>query len=59
MILSVAMMLEYSAGERGCARKIEAAVEAALNAGHATRDIGGRLGTAEMTDAVIEQFRLL
>jgi 3-isopropylmalate dehydrogenase len=59
MILSVAMMLEYSAGERDCARKIEAAVEAALNAGKSTRDIGGNLGTAEMTDAVIEQFRLL
>jgi 3-isopropylmalate dehydrogenase len=59
MILSVAMMLEYSAGESGCARKIEAAVDAALNAGKATRDIGGNLDTAEMTDAVIEQFRLL
>jgi 3-isopropylmalate dehydrogenase len=59
MILSVAMMLEYSAGESGCARKIEAAVDAVLNAGKATRDIGGELHTVEMTDAVIEQFRLL
>ena len=58
-ILSVAMMLDYSAGERDCARKIEAAVDAALNAGNATRDIGGELRTGEMTDAVIEQFRSL
>ena len=30
MILSVAMMLEYSAGEVTCARKIEAAVDAVI-----------------------------
>ena len=59
MILSVAMMLEYTAGEVNCARKIEAAVDAALNAGNATRDIGGTLSTDTMADAVIEQFRAL
>jgi 3-isopropylmalate dehydrogenase len=58
-ILSVALMLEYSAGEIDCARKNEAAVDAALNEGLATRDIGGNLGTAAMTDAIIKQFRLL
>ena len=56
---SVAMMLEYSAGEIDCAKKIEAAVDAALNSGQATRDIGGKLNTDKMTDAVIEQFHLL
>jgi len=59
MILSLAMMLEYTAGEVNCARKIEGAVDAALNMGHATRDIGGTLGTEAMTDAVIAQFRAL
>jgi 3-isopropylmalate dehydrogenase len=59
MILSLAMMLEYTAGEVNCARKVEAAVDAALNAGNATRDIGGTLGTDTMADAVIEQFRAL
>jgi 3-isopropylmalate dehydrogenase len=59
MILSLAMMLEYTAGEVNCARKIEAAVDAALNTGSATRDIGGTLGTDSMADAVIEQFRAL
>ncbi len=34
-------------------------VDAALKAGMATRDIGGNLGTAAMTDAIIKQFRLL
>ena len=59
MILSVAMMLQYSAGERDCAARIEAAVDAALNAGKATRDLGGALGTLAMTDAIISQFRSL
>lgn len=59
MILSLAMMLEYSCAEVNCARKIEAAVEAALNAGNATKDIGGTLDTAAMTDAVIAGFRAL
>jgi len=59
MILSVAMMLQYSAGEPDCAARIEAAVDAALNAGNATHDLGGSLGTLAMTDAVIEQFRAL
>jgi 3-isopropylmalate dehydrogenase len=59
MILSVAMMLEYSGGAVECARKIEAAVDSAFNAGFATRDIGGKHGTEEMTDAIIRQFRSL
>lgn len=59
MILSMAMMLEYSAGAKECAKKIELAVGAALNAGFATKDIGGTHGTVEMTDAIILQFQSL
>ncbi len=58
-ILSAAMLLDYSAGEVICARKIEAAVEATLNEGYATPDLGGRHGTQQMTDAVIRNFRRL
>jgi isocitrate/isopropylmalate dehydrogenase len=42
-----------------CARKIEAAVDREFNAGFATWDIGGKHGTEEMTDAIIQQFRSL
>ncbi len=59
MILSMAMMLEYSAGAKECAKKIELAVDAALNAGFATKDIGGTHGTVEMTDAIILHFQSL
>ena len=52
-------VLEYTAGEVTCARKIETAVDAALSAGKATKDIGGTFGTDSMTDAVIEQFHAL
>ena len=58
-ILSVAMLLDYSAGEVVCARKIGAAVDAALKEGFATRDLGGTHSTKQMTDAVIRQFRAL
>jgi len=56
-ILSVAMLFEYSAGEAETARKIDAAVDAALNAGFATADLGGSHNTRQMTDAVIKHFR--
>lgn len=58
-ILSAAMLLEYSGGEVACARKIDAAVEAALNAGFSTRDLGGEHTTQQMTAAIIQQFRKL
>ena len=58
-ILSAAMLLEYSAGETTLARKIEAAVSAALDAGFATRDLNGNHSTQQMTDAVLSHFRLL
>ncbi len=58
-ILSVAMLLEYSAGEVNCARRIDAAVDAALAGGVATPDLGGRHTTQQVTDAVIRHFREL
>ena len=58
-ILSAAMLFEYSAGNVKTARKIDAAVSAALNEGFATRDIGGKHSTAQMTDAIIRQLRSL
>ena len=56
-ILSAAMLLEYSAGAAECARRIGAAVGAALQEGFATRDLGGDHDTQQMTDAVIRHFR--
>ena len=58
-ILSVAMLFQYSAADAGTARKIEAAVDATLNAGYATRDIGGTHSTQQLTDAVIREYRAL
>ena len=57
MILSLAMMFEYSAGDAVSARRIEAAVERALSAGCLPRDLGGQATTAEVADAVIREFR--
>ena len=55
-ILSLAMALRYSLGRVDFADRVEAAVEAALNAGARTRDLGGTLGTQEMGDAVLAQL---
>ncbi|MEI6725834.1 MAG: 3-isopropylmalate dehydrogenase [Actinomycetes bacterium] len=56
-ILSAAMMLDLSFGEREAARAVERAVETALEQGARTADIAGpgedKLGTAEMTDAIL------
>ena len=48
-ILSAALMLE-TLGRRDEAHAIEAAVEAAVQAGRTTSDIGGMLGTTEVGD---------
>ncbi len=56
-ILSVAMLFEYSAGEPAVARRIDAAVDGALNDGFATPDLGGSHSTQQVTDAVIQRFR--
>lgn len=55
-ILSAAMMLEWL-GEHQAATRIRKAVETALAEGNLTRDLGGRLSTAELTTAIVERVR--
>ncbi len=55
-ILSLAMALRHSLAQPDLAARIEAAVEAALDAGARTRDLGGTLGTAAMGDAVLARL---
>jgi 3-isopropylmalate dehydrogenase len=52
-ILSAALMLE-TLGRVEEARAVEHAVEAAVHAGQATSDIGGRLGTREVGDWITQ-----
>ncbi len=52
-ILSFEMALRWSLGRAGEADRLFAAVEAALNAGARTGDLGGTLTTAQMGDAVL------
>lgn len=56
MILSVAMMLRDSFAELEAAKAIEAAVEKTLAQGILTRDLGGQAGTAQMTEAIINNL---
>ena len=55
-ILSAAMMLRHSLARPDAADRIEAAVAAALAAGHRTADLGGAVSTSAMGDAVLEQL---
>ena len=52
-ILSLAMALRHSLGAPEAAARLEAAVEAALDGGARTRDLGGALTTRQMGDAVL------
>ncbi len=52
-ILSAAMMLRYSLGQAKAADRIEAAVAKALASGARSPDLGGRMTTAQMGDAVL------
>jgi isocitrate dehydrogenase (NAD+) len=53
LLMSGIMMLDHL-GERSAAQQIEAALEKVYREGkHVTRDLGGRAGTNEFTDAVI------
>jgi 3-isopropylmalate dehydrogenase len=52
-ILSAAMMLRFSLNTAAAADHIERAVQAVLEAGHRTRDLGGNMGTRAMGDAVV------
>jgi 3-isopropylmalate dehydrogenase len=51
-ILSGAMLLRHSLGLEEEAKAVEDAVEQAIRAGARTRDLGGRLSTREMGEAV-------
>ncbi len=55
-ILSLAMALRHSLGSVGLAEAVEAAVEAALNGGARTPDLGGTLTTEAMGDAVLAKL---
>lgn len=52
-ILSLAMALRHSFARPDLAARVEAAVEAALNAGARTADLGGILKTEQMGDAIL------
>jgi 3-isopropylmalate dehydrogenase len=49
-------MLEYL-GRFNEAHRIEQAVEAAVQAGETTRDVGGTLGTRAVGDAILRRLR--
>jgi isocitrate dehydrogenase (NAD+) len=56
-ILSGLMMLNHL-GEERAAKRIFGAVEGVIKTGrHVTRDLGGRVGTTAMTDAIIARLR--
>ncbi len=63
LILSSAQLLEWHGNRTGkaqfrrAAKAIEAGIEAAVAAGETTRDIGGRLGTAETGEALAARLR--
>jgi 3-isopropylmalate dehydrogenase len=52
-ILSLEMALRWSLERPDLADRLYGAVETALNGGARTRDLGGRLSTAEMGDAIL------
>lgn len=54
-VLSAAMMLEWL-GETDAARTIRTAVDRALAAGNLTPDVGGKLSTGEMTQAIVNRL---
>ena len=54
-VLSAAMMLDWL-GEKDGGRLLRTAVERALAEGNLTPDIGGRLTTAKMTRAIVQQI---
>ncbi len=55
-ILSLEMALRLSLDRPDLAHSLQAAVGRALDAGARTGDLGGKLGTAQMTDAVIAEL---
>ena len=55
--LSAAMMLRYSLDAPDAAARVEAAVDAVIEGGARTRDLGGDLGTAELRNRVLVALR--
>ncbi|UZK65995.1 3-isopropylmalate dehydrogenase [Sphingomonas sp. M1-B02] len=55
-ILSAAMLLRHSLVNEAAAKRVEAAVGAALAKGARTADLGGSLSTTEMADAVLQEL---
>lgn len=58
-ILSGAMMVRYSMTAPEEASLIELAVKNVLDSGIRTADLGGKVGTAEMGDAVVAELEKL
>ncbi len=56
MFLSAAMMLRHGLGLESEAAAVESAVEGALDAGLRTVDLGGQAGTAQATQAVLDNI---
>jgi 3-isopropylmalate dehydrogenase len=56
--LSAAMMLRDGLGRAGDAERIEAAVDAVLDRGLRTPDLGGESGTEETTEAVVDALSI-
>jgi 3-isopropylmalate dehydrogenase len=56
MFLSAAMMLRHGLALATEAAAVESAVQRALAAGLRTPDLGGEAGTAQATDAVLENL---
>ena len=55
-ILSLEMVMRWSLGRAEAADRIFKAVDAALNAGARTADLGGKLTTRQMGDAILKQL---
>jgi 3-isopropylmalate dehydrogenase len=55
-IASAAMLLRHSLGAPATAAKIERAIDRAIDDGLRTADLGGRLGTEDLTRAILERL---
>ena len=55
-ILSLAMAVRHSFGDERAAERIERAVEAAIEGGTRTRDIGGEATTEQMGSAIVQSL---
>ena len=55
-ILSAAMLARFSLGDESCATRIESAVDAALDDGVRTRDLGGEATCADVVAAVLSNL---